>query len=259
MPNNSIEDLLKALLSFSLWWRLAFLLIIQRYRRSMLGPFWITISSGFFIFALTFIMQNIFNKDFDKLIAPITFGIVTWAFIFAVITESCESFYSSAGYIKNIIMPLSSHIFITLFKNIIIFFHNSILIIFVLIFFGTVNFNLLFIIPGFIILTIILFFIALTLAILCARFRDLQPIVYSITQIFFFITPIWWSAEIFIDRIIFIDFNPFYHFVYLIKSPLLGNEINISTIIFIILFFLLFVPLAFYLFSKTYKKIAYWV
>jgi lipopolysaccharide transport system permease protein len=158
-------------------------------------------------------------------------------------------------------MPISSHIFVTLFKNIIIFFHNFIIIIIILVFFGNININLIYFLPGFFLLTIILFFITLTVSILCARFRDLMPIIISINQILFFLTPVWWSEKLLTNskELLILNFNPFNHFIAIVREPLLGTQINFFTIIFIFLLLLVLTPFSLYLFSKTYKKIVFWI
>ena len=260
MPNNSISDLILSIKNISLWWQLAFMEILQRYRRSILGPFWITISNAIFICALSIISHNLSKEELYQIITHISYGFITWIFISTTINESCDSLVRASGYIKNIIMPISSHIFVTLFKNIIIFFHNCIIIIIIFIFFGNINNNIIYFIPGFLILTIILFFIALAVSIVCARFRDLTPIIISINQILFFITPVWWSEKLLMDKELMLsNFNPFNHFISLVREPLLGNQINILTLIFIFLLLLVLIPFSLYIFSKTYKKIAFWI
>ena len=63
--------------------------------------------------------------------------------------------------------------------------------------------------------------------ILATRFRDIPPIIASLTQLLFFMTPIVWSYERLKDNPLagYIELNPVMHFVEILREPLLGQEI----------------------------------
>ena len=42
-------------------------------------------------------------------------------------------------------------------------------------------------------------------------------------RISFFVTPILWMPEMLPNRAVFVDFNPFFHYLELVRAPLLGN------------------------------------
>ena len=66
------------------------------------------------------------------------------------------------------------------------------------------------------------FAISVILGIICARYRDIPPIVQSVMQVAFFLTPIFWRPQDLGGRAILIDFNPFHHYVEILRGPLMG-------------------------------------
>jgi ABC-type polysaccharide/polyol phosphate export permease len=71
--------------------------------------------------------------------------------------------------------------------------------------------------------------VALLLGLICARFRDVPPIVGSTMQLTFFITPIIWHPSLLPGRQRVIDWNPFYHFIELVRAPMLGGQVSAVT------------------------------
>jgi ABC-2 type transport system permease protein len=71
--------------------------------------------------------------------------------------------------------------------------------------------------------------IAILAGIIATRFRDIPPIIASLTQLLFFMTPIVWSYEILKDnldeRARLAELNPVMHFVEILRQPLLGQPI----------------------------------
>src|SRR5258708_32822844 len=83
------RDLLSAFEAWPLWTMLGWNDIRQRYRRSTLGPLWITLSMAVFIGVLGVIYSRIFHVEVDIYLPFLTAGYVTWGFIAQVINESC--------------------------------------------------------------------------------------------------------------------------------------------------------------------------
>src|ERR1700686_2821463 len=66
--------------------------IRQRYRRSVIGPFWITLSMGIFILVLGVIYSRLFHTDLQTYLPYLTVGFVVWGFISASANDSCIAF-----------------------------------------------------------------------------------------------------------------------------------------------------------------------
>ena len=81
--------------------------IRQRYRRSVLGPFWITISMAVFILLLGVIYSHIFQIDVKTYFPFLALGYIIWGFIAQTTGESFISFQESERIIRQIRLPYS--------------------------------------------------------------------------------------------------------------------------------------------------------
>lgn len=228
--NSSIliafSDIVSALKSYSLVGMLGWQDIRRRYRRSGLGPFWVTLSVGVMISTIGIVFGEIFKSPMSEFLPFLTVGMILWSFIASVINDGCTSFIVAEGIIKQLPMPMFVHTLRMLWRNILIFTHS--IMIFPLVLLAVdkpLSWIALVSIPGFLLTAINMTWIALILGVSCARYRDLPEIVGSILQIFFYLTPIMWMPHLLPARagIYLLDLNPVYHLLEIVRSPLLGK------------------------------------
>ncbi|MFS2324076.1 ABC transporter permease [Brucella sp. H1_1004] len=256
--NDIIEALAKYRLALIFGWQD----VAQRYRRSRVGAFWLTLNMAVLIGALGAIFGTLFQSKMYEYLPHVCAGIIMWSFITSCLSEGCTAFSGSAGIILQVRMPLFTHILRTIWRNIIIFMHNIIIFPVAAIIIGyPLNFNAFLVIPGYMIVCLNLGWIMLILAVACARFRDMTQVVTNVMQILFYATPIMWMVKILPDHAskAFIEFNPFYHFIELVRAPLLGHAPeSISWLVAIGLSVLGWAcTLAF--FGKYRWRVAYWL
>lgn len=102
--------------------------------------------------------------------------------------------------------------------------------------------------------------IALLLALLSARFRDVPQLVANVVQVLFFLSPVLWKADMLTPEKRFIaDFNPFYHLIELVRGPLLGGPINLTNWVVSLALLFLGSLATFYLFAKFRSRVPYWL
>lgn len=242
--------------------RLGWVDIAQRYRRSKLGPFWITISMAVTILGMGLVFGTLFGINLRDFLPFLAIGMITWTFIVSVITEATTTFVSSEGIIKQIKLPYFTYIFRMIWRNTIIFGHNILILpVVMLVFllpFGFVSFLA---IPGFAILCVNLAWLSLVLAVICTRYRDLTQIIVSGLQLWFFVTPIIWLPSLMIEkgRLVFLNVNPFYHLIEVVRAPLLGQIPNTLSWVVCTLMAILGWFFALWFFGKYQKRIAYWL
>jgi ABC-type polysaccharide/polyol phosphate export permease len=199
----------------------------QRYRRSILGPFWLTISTGVMVSIMGPLYGKLFNQDIGSYFAFLAVGFVVWQMVSQTIGDCCVAFVLAEGYIKQIKLPLSIHVLRVVWKNAIIFFHNMLVVVVVLIFLHTpVTPGLLLFPVGLLAFAFNAYLYGMISGMICARFRDIPPIVTNIVQAAFFLTPILWQPPMLGRHQWAVNFNPFYHFVEIIRAPLLGLPTN---------------------------------
>jgi ABC-type polysaccharide/polyol phosphate export permease len=217
-------DLLEAVAAYDLWSFLGWQDIKIKYRRSKIGPFWITISMAVFCVALCFVYSQLFKTEIRKLLPFLAIGMVVWSFVTSCVGEMPNLFVDNASYIKDMrINPLT--ILLRAFtRNTIVFGHNLLIVLGIYLFFGIwPGWTGLLALPGFLLVMLNLLAIGISLSIVGARFRDLSQITQSILQVVFFITPIFWFPRLLAEGSWVIAANPVAYFIDLVRSPLLGH------------------------------------
>lgn len=199
--------------------------IQQRYRRSALGPFWLTISMSVMIGAIGLVFSQVFKVPTQDFLPFLAIGIILWTFISNVILEGCSGFIVAENIIKQLPIPLFVHILRMVWRNVLILGHNIVIFPLVLIAVGKpLGLIALLSIPGFILATINLTWVALILATICARYRDMPQMVGSLIQVTFYLTPIIWMPKTISAHVsgYLLDLNPVYHLLEIMRAPLLG-------------------------------------
>ena len=198
----------------------------QRYRRSMLGPLWLTISMGVMIGTIGIVFGALFNVPMTEFLPSLASGIILWGFLSSVINEGCTSFTASDAIIKQLPIPLFVHVLRMTWRNMIILGHNLLILPVVFIAVGKAVEPVIFVsIAGFALLVVNLLWLALILGAVCARYRDLPQIVGSVLQVLFYLTPVMWMPQSLPKKaaVYLLDFNPTYHLLEIVRAPLMGH------------------------------------
>lgn len=223
----ALNDIKTGLQKWRVWLMLAYQDIKLRYRRSVLGPFWLTLSMAITVYSMGYLYSHLFHTDIQSYFPFLVAGMLSWTLISTAITELTDAFITSDGLIKQIKLPYSLYIHRVVSRNIIIFFHNVLVIIPILVIFhetAKVNLYTLILIPGLFIVYVNAIIYGLILAMIGARYRDVSQIIKSLVQVAFFITPVMWSPSILPEGKRFIAMlNPFYSFIEMIRAPLMGH------------------------------------
>ena len=258
----ALRDIRQGIAHGAMWTRLGWSDVKGRYRRTMLGPFWATLSLGIMIFALSVVMSRLFNADLKQFLPYLTSGMVTWTLISAMINEGTSVFINAETLIKSMRFPLMTLICALVWRNLILFAHNILIFVVVmLVMWLSPTAATLLVIPGLALVALNAMWVAMLLGIFGARFRDIPPVVVAVLQIVMFLTPIFWNAEQIKGKVGFVltDLNVFYHFVLLVRSPLLGSTppalswlvaVGVTVVGWA-------VALAFY--ARFHRRIAYWL
>jgi len=224
------RDLWEGVRNWRLWTTLGWQDIRQRYRRSVLGPAWLVLSAAIWIGSLGLMFGALFRMNMVDFFPYVAAGVIGWTLISQTVSEASAIFVQSKSIIESIGLPLSVQAYRAVFRNLIVYLH-SLPILFIVDFLYPipVNETLLLFPVGLALVAINGFWVSLLLGILGTRFRDLQQIVVSMIQVVFFMTPIFWKMELLGRHAYIVLLNPFYHFVEIIRAPLLGQTPALSS------------------------------
>lgn len=260
MSAQSLDDFITAVRTKDLWLHLAWQDIKLRYRRSKIGPLWITLSMTIFCLALGVVYGKLFKIDTREYLPFLASGFVVWTFMAGLLNEFPNCYVDNAAYLKDIKINPFNLLLRLLTRHIIIFLHNIIIIIGIYIYFqfhpGIIG---LLAVPGFILVSMNIFAAGVTLSIIGVRFRDIAPITQSLVQVLFFITPLMWLPRLVPADSWLMVVNPMVYYLDITRSPLLGEMPDANSWIASMMTLVFFVVVGAYFYNKKANRIAFWV
>lgn len=246
---RALLDIRDGVVQRELWAHLGWQDIRQRYRRSVIGPLWITITMGVTALGLGILYAVLFHHPIAVFLPYVTTGFIVWGFINGTLTEGMSTFISNEGLIKHLPAPLTVYVLRTVWRQTLMLLHNLIVyVVVVAIFFTSLDhpyrldqagqqhpglglWSLLGI-PAFGLLALNATWLALLFGIISTRYRDIPQVVNSIIQLAFYLTPIVWSPDDLFGsggnhwaKVVF-QLNPLYHFVQIMRAPLIGQHVS---------------------------------
>src|SRR4249920_1897323 len=81
------RDIRDGILLWPLWGRLGWNDILQRYRRSLLGPFWLTASMAIMVVSLGILYAELFNTPINDFLPFLCVGLLVWNLISSFLIE----------------------------------------------------------------------------------------------------------------------------------------------------------------------------
>jgi ABC-type polysaccharide/polyol phosphate export permease len=257
---RAIADFREGLREYELWITMGIQDIKRRYRRSVLGPLWLTLSLAVLVAALGILYSALMGTPKEIFIPHLALGFIAWNFIQGAVTDGCNVFVNNKNWITNIRTPLSLFVFRMTWEHLVTMAHNALVYVGVAIIFG-INAGLtgLMVLPGLLLVMFNAIWVGILFGTLCARFRDIPQIIQSIMRIAFFLTPIIWMPAQLGTRDYIAMFNPFTYFVELIRSPLLGVAPSLMTWGLALCVTIVGWAIAAVVFIRFRGRIAYWL
>jgi len=256
------NDIIDGLRRWPVWASLAYHDIRIRYVRTLLGPLWITVSMAVFVFAMGLVFSTIFNTDYHTYLPLLTASLLIWGLISGILIEAGSTFSAVQFIILSVSAPYSMHVYRAVLRQLIIFGHNALVFIAVILMAGVpVTWATLLFFPGLILLCVTLAWMNLLVAMVGARFRDLQPIIVSVLQLVFFLTPLIWDRHLLEGKAhdLVVDGNPFYHLVEVVRAPLLGKVPPKLSIVSVLAMAILGWLATYLLLVRFRRRIPYWL
>ncbi len=246
-----------------LWAHLGWQDIKQRYRRSFLGPIWITITMGITALAMGLLYSQLFKQDIAVFLPKLTVGLIVWGLISGTILEGADVFSSNVGLITQLPAPLSVHVYRMVWRQLLLFAHNLVIYVILLVVFPKdlhwVDLTA-FVALG--LLAVNGIWIGIVAGIVATRFRDVSPILASLVNLLFFLTPIVWTADQLPKdnaKARFVELNPFFHYLDIIRSPMLGENQQAYHWYIVIAITVVGCALAFFFLRNYRARVPYWV
>ena len=244
-----------------IWLMLGWQDIRLRYRRSHIGPFWITFSMALTVYTLSILYSHLWKMSYHEYMLYFACGLLSWTLIITIVTESTNAFSDAKGYLLQIHIPFSVFIMRLLVRNFIVFLHNFLAIIPLLIFYHTeLNWHTLLIFPIILLIFLPAFTFSMLLAMVGLRYRDIGQFITNIMNLIFFFTPIMWLPSNLPQHLHFIIYyNPLAQLIDLMRAPLMGQLPLEHAVMTMIMLFFVSLVLMLWCFSKVRHRIMFWL
>lgn len=255
-----VIDLRQSLNDWRTWVFLGWDDIGRRYQRSKLGPLWMTGGLGAMTMGIGLLYSQILALPLDDYLNFLAAGLATWLFISMQLTEACATFQSASGILKNYQLAKTTLVLRVLWRNLIAFGHHLVFVVVLALALGVApKIEMLWLIPGLLILSIILFELSVILSILASRFRDVSQMITYFLQAAFFVTPIMWQPSSGVAGNKILTWNPFRYMVSLVRDPLVGEplsfEIFLGGALLVVALAVIAIPV--YAWGRT--KVVFWI
>ncbi|RXH01616.1 ABC transporter permease [Bradyrhizobium vignae] len=262
LDTTAAEDLLRGLAKRELWGRLGWLDVKRRYRRTTIGPFWTSITLAIYTLSVGSVGAALWHQDIYEYLPFLVSGMVVWMLVSSIAMESCNMFIAGQVLFRNIRFDYSILAYALVWRNFLVLLHNfAVYFVIVLALKPSLfSFTLLLVFPGLALVILNGVWISLFLGLVCLRFRDVPQLVSSAIQISMLITPLFWPADTLTGgrRIVFVDLNPLYHVLDVVRAPLVGRVPEAISYGVMIAMAIGGWWLTYLVFRRFRKRIAYW-
>ncbi|MGW4331857.1 galactan export ABC transporter permease subunit Wzm/RfbD [Rhodococcus koreensis] len=231
---RAFKDLRDGFAQRELWLSLGWQDIKQRYRRSVIGPFWITIATGVQAAAMGILYSALLDIPLDEFLPYVTVGLIVWNLISASILEGSEVFIANEGLIKQLPSALSVHVYRLVWRQLLLFAHNLVIYVIMLFAFGVwrhLTWMSLAAIPAIGLIVVNAAWVSIMFGIFSTRYRDIAPILGSMTLLLFVLTPIMWTTQSLeaqggqaAERVKLAELNPLFHYLDIVRAPMIGQD-----------------------------------
>lgn len=257
---RAVSNLTAGAKMYPLWTRLAISDIQQTYRRSILGMAWITFSFALFIGVKILVFGSIASVDPKLFAAWLSVGFWIWAFVLGNVSDGCNSFINARPWILGTKLPLSVFLYQSLTRQLINFLFTAAVVAGVLFFMQWPVLKVwLWAIPGLLALVVNGMWVHVLLATIGAKHRDVIHLTQSMMRVMFFLTPILYMPEQLGDKAYLLNYNPFTHFLAVVRDPIvLGSVPDLSWTV-VIAFTIGGWALALLAFQSWGRRVPFWV
>jgi lipopolysaccharide transport system permease protein len=254
-------DIAESFKASNLWFALGLNDIVARYRGSIIGPFWITLTTAVFVLGVGFLYAGLMKVSVANYLPWMTTGVVVWGLISQSVLEGGDSLIAAGQVLRQTAIPVPLFVWRVVWRNLLTFCHQAPVLLIVAIKFGyLLRMNLPEAILGIGLVEANVTWFALFCAILCARFRDMQQILASLTQLLFFLSPVLWlptgmrglGGQIMM-------FNPVVHMLNAVRGPLIGQDIPLFSGLYLVGSAIVGWAFVIVFFSRVRRRIVHYV
>ncbi len=226
MYKKAFSDLTRGLALYRVWIYQAWHEMSAKYKRTLLGPFWMAASTLVTAMCLTLVWGILANRldHLGELLPYVLGGMICFSLAGFMLNDGPVLFVGFAGMIRNHANPYSYYVLEAVCKAILTFAHNVVVYYVVCACLGALTIPHWSFVLALPIVIVSMYTWGTVVSLISARFRDLQLLLPYIGQLLFFLSPVMWRVvDMARGRALWAQFNPLYGLLEVIRSPLLGQ------------------------------------
>ena len=213
----------------SSWLYTTWVQFLIRYRRTALGPLWLLVGPSLFIIVLGALYSEIGVADPAVFIPHLAIGYVVWTLVSGMVNQAPTIYQRNRAQIMQGSMSLEAIVSMEVMMHVITFLHQLVIIIAVLAWYRVaLSWYGVMSLAGLGLVIANGLWVSRVFGVLGARYRDLAEVFQAVMRIGFLATPIiWMPGEGARGGVMgaFLVFNPFYHFLEVVRAPLMGQMV----------------------------------
>ncbi len=270
--SGAISDFHEGLLRWRAWLYLAWMEIMRAKRRAWLGAVWYPLTLGVTVWVVGPLFGMMRGYDLSVYVPYFAVGMAAYQIATSFLTGSGRAFIGGADLITNSALPYSFFLFRFAANQVILsLLYLPVILTPFVILQPDLSPNWLGLMWGIVCFYAVLIALSFSLAVFFTRFRDVIMLLKASTRFMFLVTPIiWFVDDLTVEggeelsgrnliRAMFVDANPFYHVIELVRAPALGEPMAEHTAIYVGAMFLVAVIGFFTIFTLFRRRIVYWL
>jgi lipopolysaccharide transport system permease protein len=233
--------------------------IRSKYRRTLLGPWWITATNAFTAVIMGLVAGRFLGADMKTYLPNFMVSMTIWGFISSSIGESCYTMINAGGMIKAVDMPILIHVMRMVQRNLIIFLHNIAVIPFIwLVYPWHIGIVAILSVVGLLVVYVFVVSVSVIVSMICVRYRDIPPIVAAILQLLFFVSPIIWSTSQVKGGDLILTLNPIAHLLAITRDPIMGVAPSLTNWVGAVGSVAVLTAAMVYIYTRYRTRVVYW-
>lgn len=255
-----LSDLIEGLGRWRMWTALAWYGLTDRYKRTWLGISWISLSFAMFAGVKIFIFGALADADMSFFAGYLALGYLSWRMITGFITGGSGVFVGAQNWIRSEPLPFSVYPLKLIATGVVTFCFHAIPALGICLFFGVLNPLFLLCLPFVMVVYLVNgFWVSTVVGIVCARYRDGMHFLTTVMMVLYFVTPILWVPPETGIRAVIAKWNPFAHFVDILRMPALNGVVPWDSWLVVSGISVSGCIVAYIVFALAHKRLVFWL
>ena len=231
-----------------------------RYRKSVLGPLWLTLGNLIGVLGLSLVWGALLKEDMSSFVPSVSLGLILWQLVAGCVGDGPTTFIRQANMIRNVAIPQGFFLLRALFRQVINFLHNLVIVAGVVWYFDfPVGPQTMLSVVGLGLVILNLLWMMYLLGMLGARFRDVEFLVNAFLPLLFFISPVIFRPDRLPAELNIIWLNPLSYFIEVVRGPFLNQVPELRTYVVMVSLLVLGGAMTLVIVRLKGRQLAFWV